>query len=629
MPRRSSRAARAALALLGLTLVLAYPAYAAAAEAQPAPPPAAAPAAKAPEKLDVTKLLPQVGPAVVTVVAYNDDEKEGAEKQGSGFIVDENGTIVTALHVIAGATSVLVKLRNGAFFLVDGVTAWDEKLDFAALTVKGMELPVLHLGSAKTVKQGSRVIVVGSPKGLEQTASEGIVSALRGEAGERELLQVTAPMSPGSSGGPVLNEAGEVIGAAIMQVQEGQNLNFAVPVDPIKAALSAPHKLTTFDELVRQGIGMTAEELCAAGVRKRPSENDDDTTTKTKWEQALVLFRKAVEKDPSYCRSHLEIAACLTGLGREEEALAAGLKARDLGPDLALTHSELGCTYADLDRWEEATKCFEQAVKLEPKEADYHARLATAYGHLGRTKDEDKEYRAAVALAPEDVRHHRSLALTLEDEKQFEEALKEYRVAEKLTPEDPMLQVAMARCLHELGRGEERDKACLRALELNRDNDMFLRLFVAVQYVHAKHWKEALAMYEKMTQVDDEKLTGLLGLGETYAAMGKYEESEKSYQSAREVNPKSAAAYSGLGNCYLAQNRLKEAVEMYEQALRLYPDSAEAHFGLGACYLRQNDRASALQEYKILKEKDAETAEKLFKLLYPPARGKSDSSRMN
>jgi S1-C subfamily serine protease len=157
--------------------------------------------------------------------------------QGSGFFVDSHGTLVTNHHVVEKASSVAVKTSDGAYYLVEGVLADDAEHDLAVLKVKGRNFAFLPLGDSNKVRLGDRVIAIGSPLGLESTVSDGIVSGLR-EEGDSEVIQTTAPISPGSSGGVLLNSRGEVIGVTTFFNRDGQNLNFAIPANNIRPLLT-------------------------------------------------------------------------------------------------------------------------------------------------------------------------------------------------------------------------------------------------------------------------------------------------------------------------------------------------------------------------------------------------------
>ena len=148
---------------------------------------------------------------------------------GSGFIIDDE-LIVTNVHVIEGSSSAYV-LLNGheKKYTVSGYVAIDKSNDLVILKVAGLYGSKLNLGSETFPEIGEKIYAVGNPKGLNGTFSEGIVSGIR-ELTTNQILQITAPISPGSSGGPVLNSSGRVVGIAFASFSAGQNLNFAIPV---------------------------------------------------------------------------------------------------------------------------------------------------------------------------------------------------------------------------------------------------------------------------------------------------------------------------------------------------------------------------------------------------------------
>lgn len=190
--------------------------------------------AKNPESktLSAEKIYRRVKPSLVLVVA-----QVGTGSQfGSGFLV-EPGMIVTNRHVVSGA----VRLRVEPLGRQDQSAASARQIathptaDLALLRSK-LSGRGLALGDFEQVQVGESVFVAGNPKGLEATFSRGIVSAVRSK-GEASVLQITAPVSEGSSGGPVLNERGKVIGVVYAVRRGGQNLNFAVPVSYVRETL--------------------------------------------------------------------------------------------------------------------------------------------------------------------------------------------------------------------------------------------------------------------------------------------------------------------------------------------------------------------------------------------------------
>jgi Trypsin-like peptidase domain len=174
--------------------------------------------------------------AVVLIVVSDDSGKPFAE--GSGFIASSDGKIVTNHHVIAGAHSAVVKLNNGAFFPVEGVLADDPERDIAVLKVSGKNLPVLLLADSDSLSAGDHVVAIGSPLGLENSVSDGIISGFREDSKGRNWVQTTAPASHGNSGGPLLTMDEKVAGVITWKNTEGENLNFAVPSKLIATVLT-------------------------------------------------------------------------------------------------------------------------------------------------------------------------------------------------------------------------------------------------------------------------------------------------------------------------------------------------------------------------------------------------------
>jgi S1-C subfamily serine protease len=160
--------------------------------------------------------------------------------QGSGFIVDSNGMILTNAHVVKGADKVTVVLRDGREFQGE-VRGTDEPSDLAVVKIEGSNLPVASLADSDTVQVGDWAIAVGNPLGLDNTVTLGIVSTLNRSSSQAgipdkrlDFIQTDAAINPGNSGGPLLNDRGEVIGINTAIRADGQGIGFAIPINKAK-----------------------------------------------------------------------------------------------------------------------------------------------------------------------------------------------------------------------------------------------------------------------------------------------------------------------------------------------------------------------------------------------------------
>jgi Trypsin-like peptidase domain len=197
--------------------------------------------AELPKRLSVPQIA-ALARATVVVVRTQDS-------LGTGFVV-ARGVIATNLHVIAGARQILIDRPQKDGSSVRFIVGLDPAHDLVLLFVGDvMDVEPLKLGNDALVRSGDPVVAVGTPQGLELSASTGIVSSVRNVEDDLTLLQITAPISPGSSGGPVFDDRGQVIGVTTMSSSDGQNLNFAIPARYIAALLrarEAPMTLAAF-----------------------------------------------------------------------------------------------------------------------------------------------------------------------------------------------------------------------------------------------------------------------------------------------------------------------------------------------------------------------------------------------
>ena len=217
----------------------------------------AQPQASVSQKLSAKEIARQILPSVVLVVT--DNPKTEGYSQGSGFFI-RPGIVVTNYHVIKGDTRGFVQVAVGTEnkklnFRIARVISFDEEADLAILSVpaaKEAKIPSLTIDTnSNPTPIGESIYALGNPEGLVGTISPGIVSANLRASQKKARIQITAPISHGSSGGPIVNEGGRVVGVAVGSISEGQNLNFAIPVSLIQALLSGaqmPDEFQNFND---------------------------------------------------------------------------------------------------------------------------------------------------------------------------------------------------------------------------------------------------------------------------------------------------------------------------------------------------------------------------------------------
>src|SRR6266581_3447410 len=207
----------------------------------------------APSQDQLPDLVRRIKPSAVAIETF--DARGEKVSRGSGFFIDLD-RVVTNRHVIEGAYRAEVHLNSGNTYQVKSVIAVDAEGDLALLKVDAPPNLVRPLSLDRTSPQeGESVVVIGNPFGLEGSVTNGIVSAVRDIPGFGRIIQITAPISPGSSGSPVVNMQGQVIGVATLQITGGQSVNFAIPSERISQ--------------LQSGILMSLSDLVVATGRNK------------------------------------------------------------------------------------------------------------------------------------------------------------------------------------------------------------------------------------------------------------------------------------------------------------------------------------------------------------------------
>ncbi|SIT47247.1 putative periplasmic serine endoprotease DegP-like [Paraburkholderia ribeironis] len=221
---------------------------------------------------DFSSIVSRYGPAVVHIgakqaasVDENGEQSRGGEALGSGFIISQDGYVLTNNHVVDGAERVTVKLTDGREFRAQ-VIGKDKTSDVAVLKINASNLPTVKIGDPANSKVGEWVVAIGSPYGFDSTVTSGIISAKARQFSDDSpipFIQTDVPVNPGNSGGPLFNLNGEVIGInSMIYSRTGgfQGLSFAIPID---AAMHVKDQLVRTGHVSRGRIGVGVQPLSA------------------------------------------------------------------------------------------------------------------------------------------------------------------------------------------------------------------------------------------------------------------------------------------------------------------------------------------------------------------------------
>ncbi len=200
----------------------------------------------------------QIARAVSPSVVLLQGKTDSGDVLGSGFIISKDGKIVTNLQVIRDLKTANVHLGNGEIFDSFSILATDERRDIAIIQVGGFNLSTLELGDSDTATAGDSVAVVGSPRGLEGTATAGVLSSMRDTGEGFKVQQIDAIVSPENSGGPVVNSKGQAIGVISFKVHGTEGLNVAIPINYVRGLLNNLHEPLPLADMRRSLVSRTS-----------------------------------------------------------------------------------------------------------------------------------------------------------------------------------------------------------------------------------------------------------------------------------------------------------------------------------------------------------------------------------
>lgn len=315
-----------------------------------------------------------------TVVVLNMDGKGKTHGLGSGVILPDRD-VVTNCHVVKGAGSLKVRIGKQEYPATLRHSDWDR--DVCSLSVSGVSAPAVVIGSTKTLKVGAKVYAIGAPKGLELTLSDGIVSSLR-EVDGGQYIQTTAAISPGSSGGGLFDENGALVGLTTFYLAEGQNLNFAVPVEWVKELPKRSVKTATDAQTVTQWLNKAAE-----------------LESRKDWKALLNHVQRWTQAQPGSGMAWYILGIAYKKVDQTAKAIDAYQQALRIDPEDAGAWFNLGFAYGKAGQTAKAIEAYQQALRIDPEHANAWLGLGFSYGMVGQHAKAIDAHQQALRINPE------------------------------------------------------------------------------------------------------------------------------------------------------------------------------------------------------------------------------------
>jgi tetratricopeptide (TPR) repeat protein len=531
-----------------------------------------------------------------------------AGTSGSGVVIGAHGEVLTNAHVVENCTQITVRSSSGdlgASLLV----ARDEKNDLAVIRTTLPLSSVATFRDGSAVRAGDAVIALGYPlSGLLATAANlslGNVSALAGLGDDSRYLQISAPVQPGNSGGPLLDASGHLVGivtaklnAALVARFTGdipQNVNFALKAEVVRTFLDskdiAYKKAHSDQQLSPADVGdiarpFTVQVECEqTGLHaRRPPSGDEPTQEDIDWckdpdNPPDLIIKGCTALTRSSRRDWVAIAyrhRCRAYENKSDfdRALADCTEAIRLNPNY-VAFNERGNVYGKKGDFDRALADYNKAIRLDPKSATPFNGRGTVYYQKGDFDRALADYSEAIRLDPKYATPFNGRGNVYSKKGDFDRAIADYSESIRLNP----------KAIPFIGRG--------------------------IVYDKKGDFDRAIADYSEAIRLDPSSAIPFIGRGVAYKSKGDVDRAIADYSEAIRLDPKNAMAYSNRGVTYSQKGDVDRAIADYSEAIRLDPKDVHAYFNRGVANLYSGAMSKALadlHEASALDPKDAYVA---------------------
>jgi tetratricopeptide (TPR) repeat protein len=534
--------------------------------------------------LTPSQIFDKVKDSIVVVKTL--DVQGKVKMQGSGVLLP-SGKIATNCHVVKEGAS--YQVGRGKQLVPATLYAEDIDKDICLLDAKGITGKPAQLGKAAGLKVGEPVYAVGAPQGLELSLSDGIVAQLRGEP--PPLIQTTAAISQGSSGGGLFDGEGRLVGLTTLYLEAGQSLNFAMPVEWIVEV--KPGQKGEWIAVARPDRKSVAEGYTQTEWLKHAN----DLEQKEEWRDMIALCREWTKSEPKNVVAWYKLGIAYGELKRGNDAMV-----------------ELGWAYGNLDRYEDAVEAFRQALRIDPKYTDAWYNLGTIYRDLKRYNDAIEAYLQAIRIRQGDAKTWFELGFAYGKLKRSNDQIEAYRQAIRINPNYVHALLDLGLVYRDLERFNDAIETFRQLIRID-SKSISGWYSLGITYGKLNRYNDAIEAYRQAIRIYSENSGAWYNIGFAYSKIKRYEDAIEAFRQALRIAPKYTDAWYSLGEAYGKINRIDDTIEAFRQALSIDPKYADAWYSLGTVYALSGNREAALDTVRELRRLDPERADNLFKLI--------------
>jgi tetratricopeptide (TPR) repeat protein len=566
----------------------------------------------------IPDIVAKAKPAVVQVIAS--DANWSPIRTGTGFFVSADGDLLTNFHVIQGAAHISARTNKGAIFVFEKLISGSADSDVALLKFQATDVEYLRIGSSTEAVEGETVLVIGNPEGLQGTVSNGIISAFRDN---RSYIQITAPISPGSSGSPVLDETGQVIGMATLVYKEGQNLNFAISAEVINVVVrSGLVQVAPASSLTRGPTPSATQEVPLTDADIKAIEyfasdycsKGEDMYLNHNYEAAVKDYTEAIRLKPDFVKAYFGRGKAYRDLAKNPEAIADYTETIRLQPDDAEAFNKRAEAYFSEGQYDKAIADCSEVIRLKPDSADAYVERGCVYDNvfpLHQLPDAIADFSQAIRLKPRDahtnLQAHSFRAFDYDRLGNYSEAIADYTEILRLNPDNDLFYFDRGQDYYRLGQYSRAIADFSEAIRL--DPDLQVHLFNGgsyryrgLAYTALREYEKAIADFDKVIQDEPGDASAYCDRAGAHFELAHYDQAIADWSKAIELKPHFSAYYYHRGQVFYALKRYNKAVDDYSEAIRLDSKYADAYKSRGKAYQAIGDLPRANADFKTAQQ---------------------------